>query len=227
MFLSLICRSLDLKLFSLMSPKALSRLFLGLLSFIVSTGFLSAQEERREVEVRSTRFDLTRPTLGDSGDDWLEAEVELNVNGSADPTKLNPRYVDNVLVVLSLSFEVSGSTGETELRFYQAEAEMPTLDSTRYTVRFYLPPEVVDRDGLRSRPHAYLVDLFVDGRRQVPARANMDPLLFTDSVRESFRLRIARDAPDNDGVLLPVYLTPFAHQYPRETPSFIRRAPGR
>lgn len=207
-----------------MLPGPLYRLFLGLLFFSLSTGFLTAQEAGRQVEVNLVRFQSVRPPVG--GDNWTEAEIRLNVLGPVDPAAVNPRYVDKVRIVLNLSFEVTGATGETILRFYRSEVEMPTLERGSHTVRFYLPPEVVRRDRLRTRPQAFLAEVFVDGRQQDTSRQSMDPLLYTETVRQSFRLRISRDAPDNDGILLPIYLTPFANQYTRDTPSFIRRSPG-
>ena len=55
-----------------------------------------------------------------------------------------------------------------------------------------------------------------------PAKAAYAPALASAEQRRNFQTRAAPAAAPNDGVLLPQYLTPFVHDYPRATPSFVR-----
>ena len=55
------------------------------------------------------------------------------------------------------------------------------------------------------------------------ARSGYAASLPAAEARKSFQTRAAAGAAANDGLLQPQFLTPFAHEYPRATPSFVRR----
>ncbi len=183
---------------------------------------LQAEEEEGQVEVQRVRFSNAQPA--GSGRTWREIEVQLNVRGPADRNVINPRYVDNIDVELNLSFEVSRGEVETT-RFYRSAVAIPTLERGRHTVHFYLPPEVVSRDRISGDPQAYLVNLSVDGVQQNLSSSALSRILERESVRESFQGRVESEAGVNDGILLPIHLTPFVNdrQYLREMPSVRRQ----
>ena len=192
-----------------------SRFALGFM--LVGTAALAAEE----VEVSGVRF--TPSAYASNGVSWFETDIALDVRpGPAAPG----RMVSRVRVVLTLQFEVpAAASAERRSEFYRAEAECVALDAGRADVRFYLPPELVRRDQLHGEPRWWGVELAVGGRPVAPSRAAYSSNLATAEARKSFLARAATAAAANDGVLLPQFLTPFAYDYPRATPSFMRREP--
>ena len=89
-------------------------------------------------------------------------------------------------------------------------------------MRFYLPAEIVKRDQLHGDPRHWGVELAVEGRPLPAGRSAYSSNLAGAEARLAFQKR-APAAAVNDGVLVPQYLSPFAGEYPRATPSFVRR----
>lgn len=173
----------------------------------------------QEVEVTAVRFNRVRPSIGSAGN-WLEASVALNVRPAAGSPG---QTVGRVRVSLLLGYDVPAAAGaDRRSVHYRAEAECVALESGRADVRFYLPPEIVRRDQVQE-PRWWAVELTVGGRPVAAGRGAYATALATPEQRRQFQSRAAVDAAANDGVLLPQYLTPFANDYPRATPSFIRR----
>ncbi len=174
-----------------------------------------------EVEVSNVRFNSARAP-NHAPDAWFEAEVVLNV---APPPSAPGRMVSRVRVALSLGWELSAPAGGVRrIEYYRAEAECVALEAGRADVRFYLPPELVKRDQLHGAPKFWTIDLAVGGRALPAARtASAAPLAADAAARRAFQTAVAAGAPANDGLLQPQYLTPFALEYPRATPSFVRR----
>ncbi|MDO8545236.1 MAG: hypothetical protein Q7S40_32750 [Opitutaceae bacterium] len=182
-------------------------------------GFLTAAITgfAEEVEVTTVRFSNLR---GGNGS-WLEAAVALNVRP---PANSPAQLVSRVRVTLVLALEVPASAGaERRVEHYRARAECVALGVGRTDVRFYLPPEVVRRDQLRGDPRSWGVELAVGGRAVPASRGAYTAALATAEQRKTFQTKAATEAPGNDGILLPQYLTPFANENPRATPSFVRR----
>lgn len=178
-----------------------------------------------DVEVTSVRFSNQRApaslTGSSGGGNWLEAEVQLGVR----PPPGSPgQMVSRVKVALLVGFELPAvAGGERRLEHFRAEAECVALDSGRADVRFYLPPEIVKRDGLHGDPKYWGVELTVAGKPVVAARTAYASSLASADQRKNFQSKASQAAAANDGILQPQYLTPFAGQYPRATPSFVRR----
>lgn len=177
-----------------------------------------------DVEVASVRFSNQRPpaTLSGGGTaNWWEAEVTLNVRP---PAGSPGQMVSRVRVSLLVGFELPAiAGGERRLQHYRAEAECVALESGRADVRFYLPPEIVKRDQLHADPRYWGVELAVGGKPVTAARTAYATTLGSAEQRKNFQSKAGPAAAANDGILLPQYLTPFANQYPRATPSFVRR----
>lgn len=174
----------------------------------------------QEVEVTTVRFTNVRAPQGAPGS-WLEADVTLAVR----PPPGSPgQMLSRVKVAVLLGFELPAPAGgERRIEHYRAEVECVALESGRADVRFYLPPELVKRDQLHGDPKYWGVELAVGGRAIPAGRAAYATTLANADQRKNFQVRGTAAAATNDGVLLPQYLTPFAHEYPRATPSFVRK----
>lgn len=174
----------------------------------------------QEVEVATVRFANLRSPTGSNGT-WLEADVQLNVR----PGPTAPRdIVSRVRVTILLGFELPAPAGgERRIEHYRAEAECVALDAGRADVRFYLPAELVKRDQLHGDPKYWGVELSVAGKVLQAGRSAYSPALASADQRKNFQNRGGAAAAANDGLLQPQYLTPFVNEYPRATPSFVRR----
>lgn len=173
----------------------------------------------QEVEVATVKFSSLRAPNGSAGT-WVENEITLIVK----PVAGTPgQMVSRVRVGVLLGFELPATAGSTRrLEHYRAEAECVALEPGRATVRFYLPPELVKRDQLHGDPRYWGVELAVGGRPVPAVKAAYALSLASPEQRKNFQTRGAAAAAANDGILLPQFLSPFANEYPRATPSFVR-----
>lgn len=191
-----------------------------LLFALALTGLAALRAAEQEVEVTTVRFMNVRAPTGSNGT-WLEADITLNVK----PVVGNPsQMVSRVRVTLLTGFELPGTaSGERRLEHFRAEAECVALEPGRVEVRFYLPPEIVKRDQLHGDPKYWGIELAVGGKALAPTRAAYVAALATAEQRKNFQTRGSAAAAANDGVLQPQFLTPFVNEYPRATPTFVRR----
>ena len=167
------------------------------------------------VGVREIEFD--RLNGNSSSGDWLECTIEVEVRrDSQDPTRKNPSYLDDLVVKLMLGVEVESESGKT-FEFFRSEASLVSLKEGRHYIRFYLPPEIVERDRVRNEVHSFLVQLARSGG---PVFETVSRQLERPQVKDSFLKRIEEESSQNDGILLPQFKTPFSDAYPRETPSY-------
>lgn len=170
-----------------------------------------------EVNVTRVSFEPARSPV--DAQVWYEAEIVLAIRPAA---AAKTRYVDRVRVTLSLGC-VPGSGTERAPVFYRATAEWVAAEEGNATMRFYLPPEVVQRDGLRGDAKYYGVEIEAGGKVQALGRDAISSQTLTSAeALTAFQQRVARDAPANDGVLVPQFLTPFAYDARRPSPSFLR-----
>ncbi len=180
----------------------------------------------QDVEVTGVKFANVRPpanlsSAGGATGAWFEADVALVVKP---PAGSPGQMVSRVRVSLLVGFELPGSAGgERRLEHYRAEVECVALEPGRADVRFYLPPELVKRDQLHGDPKYWGVELAVAGKPATPGRAAYSATLATADQRKNFQTRAGQLAAPNDGILQPQFLTPFVNEYPRATPSFVRR----
>jgi hypothetical protein len=170
-----------------------------------------------EVAVRNVRFERVREQGG-----WLEAGVHVAVAPSAN----GARHADRVRVALAMAYETEQGN-ETTLRCYTAVAEAITLPVGTSVIRFYLPPEVVARDRVRVEALHWQVEIEQGGRAVPSGGDGMSTSLRNPERLRGFKARVERDAPGNRGILVPQYLSPFAHDPRRPAPAFVRReTPG-
>lgn len=178
----------------------------------------SASAEAPEIEVASVKFDT--PRIG--GESWYEAAVELSVRPGGRP--VSGQFVDRVRVVLNLGFEVADEKGGKRKVFYRSAAEAVTLEGgSKPVFRFYLPPELVRRDKLRTDADYHAVEIEIAGRALPAVRANLSKEIKTPEILTSFLSAVNAEAGANEGILVPQYLTPFAFDSQRRSPGFIRR----
>jgi hypothetical protein len=173
----------------------------------------AAKISANAIEVTGVRF--ASATHGNnSANSWNETEIEINVKPAA--TKGDSRFANRVRITLT----IAADGPENALVYYRATAEAVALQEGRSKVRFYLPPEIVRRDTLRTEPKLWAVDIVAAGQPMTSSRlaANMS----TPAARADFLKKAAASAPANDGILVPQYLTPFAFDIDRPSPAFVR-----
>ncbi len=179
------------------------------------------------VSVQNVRFARDRAPGMDGH--WLETAVELRGGPSVEGGEGHAaRFNSRIEVIFQAAYAVGDATA-AGYEFYRSRAEIAALaQNQRVFVYFYLPPEIVDRDRLQREPYAWRVALSVDGQPLPNAPEQYSRNLGDPQAAQSFLRHMTENAPKNDGVLLPIYLTPF---YQRESgrfrnlPSFIRREP--
>ncbi len=173
-----------------------------------------------DVEVSTVRFGSVRAPTGSNGT-WLEADIALTAKP---PSGAAGQMVPRVRVALLVGFELPATSGaERRLEYYRAEAECVALEPGRANVRFYLPPELVKRDQLHGDPKYWGIELTAAGRPMPPSRAAYATSLAGMEQRKNFQAKGGTAAAGNDGLMQPQFLTPFVNEYPRATPSFVRR----
>ena len=200
--------------------------FLALAALVVVP--LSHARDSIPMEVERVNFSSER--AGNRGN-WQEIEIQLQINGySSDQAKAlelnNPNFLNDIEVILHLAYNVrtpegrvaEDDQGEPKLVFYSSEVEIASLErnARNNQVLFYLPPEIVKRDRIRAaqEPARFLIELRADGR-EIPfsgrsARRMSDDLMNREAVSE-FTSRVRSEASRNEGILMPIYKTPFWH----------------
>lgn len=172
-----------------------------------------------QLEVASVKFGSARSEGG--ADYWMESVIELDVKPGG--KAVSGEFLNRVRVTLSLGLQLGGGGAEKVYSFYKSSAEMISVEGGKAFVRFYLPPEVVKRDKLRGDPEYFLVELEIGGQPQKITLNNTSKKINSADVLGFFKGKIGSEAVTNDGVLMPQYLTPFASDSRRPSPTFLRR----
>ena len=185
---------------------------LGLASAVA--GWAQTGAARPKAEVRTVRFALAN--VPDATARWLETDVEVEIR----PPPGRSGFLDRVKVALSLGLKAADGT----YRFYRAEAEAVSVEAGVAHFRFYLPAEIIRRDGLHADAEFWLAEIGAGGEPQANTTRNASLSLREPERLRNFQAKVAAEAPANDGVLQPQHLTPFAAQYGGTTPTMVRRA---
>ena len=182
---------------------------------LVSASLINASGAFASVSVRDVEFNRVDDQT--SSDDWLECSIEVEVRrDTQDLTRRRPDYVDDLVVELMLGVE-SNVRGQNGFEFFEAEAALVSLKEGRHLVRFYLPPEIVERDSVRNEVHSFLIRLTRSG---TVVEEQVSRELEGTNVLDSFLNRVDSEAAHNNAILLPQFKTPFRIAYPGKTPSF-------
>lgn len=167
------------------------------------------------VGVRDIEF--SRMAADSRTGEWLECAIEVEVRrDTRDPSRKDPSWVDDLVVTLMLGIESPNDSGPS-FEFFRSEASLVSLEEGRHFIRFYLPPEIVERDRIRNEVHSFIVQLTRSGAL---VYESVSEQLERPQVKQSFLRRLEAEASSNDGILLPQSKTPFFNAYARETPSF-------
>lgn len=203
--------------------KLITPLRFGLALLLSAAGVLSTNAQTPAapvlVEVENVRFDSNVRGMN-PGDNWYEVTIE--VDAKPDKPKGTNRHVNRVRATLSLGIETTDADGQTGFTFYRASAEAVALEQGKSFFRFYLPPEVVKRDGIRGDAKYYAVDLEADGKQQTPSRKSVSSAFTSPASLQKFQSEVSSGAGANDGILQPQYLTPFAFAGGKPAPTMIR-----
>jgi hypothetical protein len=154
-------------------------------------------------------------------DSWLEAEIELDVKPGG--KVISGEFLNRVRITLSFKIEATDSKGAKRELFYKSVAETVALEAGKTRIRFYLPPELVKRDKIKTDIKFYLVELEVDGQSQPFVRSNASNDFLNMEWVKSFQTKVAAESAANDGLLMPQYLTPFYGDAQRPSPTYLRR----
>jgi len=169
-----------------------------------------------DVEVSSVRFAKVRSDR--TRENWFEMSVELRVKGNSRRDVMSPRFLDQVGVRVGVASQLGGGAS-TQFNYYSCSVEASTLERGQAVFRFYLPPAVMERDGLGSpRPFAYAVRLSVAGQAVAIGRDQVSRNLMDAERLKRFWELVETEGARESGTLLPQYLTPFRDEYPGDTP---------
>ena len=166
-------------------------------------------------------------------------EVRLKALGNAkllaDPAAVVPNkdWVDKVKVTVTLAYESTspqakkmGNAGQS-FAFYRSSATILTMKRDgQASVFFYLPGDVVERDGLKKDPYGYLVELEVDGTPVVidkfgGAGRAVSKTIKSQQVMAGFKDMAGQGVMENAGILRPQYQVPFEREHSL-TPTLLR-----
>lgn len=194
-----------------------------LLSLWVAPGARAGRPQ--PVSVRSVTFNEAR--LPSQKEPYYEIAIRLRGERVTDAGGESDFY-RAIDVRLELGFVVGRGEHERQ-EFYRSRAQLVGLSvREEKTVYFYLPPEIVRRDRLSRAPVAWRVSLGVNGEALRHEPGSYSGSLGEVSAARLFMSRMERHAPRNDGLLLPIYLTPFYSEQARrleESPSYMRSDP--
>ena len=199
--------------------KLVPLIWAGLTVCIAAPSTGGAQTSAPAVSVRSVKFNY--PRIDGAKSFAMEVEIELDVPGTTEPGH-NPRFVDAVRVALMLGVQARGHEGG-DLQYYYADAGFVTLETGTRFARFYLPPEIVKRDGLAGDAFAYCVELAVDGRELPMQRADLSETLRSRDRLEAFRQRVAEARSVTHGILVEQHQFMTGLSDRRETSSVVRK----
>ena len=179
-----------------------------------------AQSATPEISIRSVKFSYPRVD-GQQGT-AMETEIELDVRGTT-VTGHNPRFVDDVRVVLMLAVQARGRAG-ADFQFYYADVEFVTLETGTRFARFYIPPEVVKRDSLSGDAYAFYVELSVGGQVLAPQRGNLSGTLRDRARFDVFQQKVTEARSTTDGILVEQHGFMTGLRDARDTSSVVHKA---
>ncbi|MGF1530676.1 MAG: hypothetical protein ACFCU4_04885 [Puniceicoccaceae bacterium] len=162
---------------------------------------------------------VNRIQFSRTSSDWIQAEIRLDIRDV--PAALqprNPKFADDVTVRLTLAFEDSTpSRPETPFRFFQAQTDIISMESRKpYTIYFFLPAEIRDRDDLGKDPFAGLVELSIGGREiPIVPKDNLIGNLRAGSVEEFLRMANSQSSETEGQMLGLAEVSPWIFQQTR------------
>ncbi len=160
---------------------------------------------------------------------WSALFLEFTPKENPFPLARNRRYLDDIRVMVTMAFEYEDSQGRDRYEFYKSEVTIITMEvGEKRRIGFWIPFDVVERDELPKEPSYWLVEFEIDGAAHPTQRDHFSRSIKSADTLNSFKARAASEAPNNEGILLPTYLTPYPLvTVDRNTPAFRRYEPKR
>jgi hypothetical protein len=177
---------------------------------------VAGAKDRVAITVKDVKFDRTS-----SG--WITADVEFQAGDfAASPDARKKDYLNRVKLTLTAGYEdrdLSRSRKATTeqkkkpYEFYQRSVELAAVKRSKtITVRFFIPPAVVESKGFPAKPFAWMLEWEVEGVK-MPA----DPKLFPDNFSRELRTEkaftrfnnyLSTSKEANEGIMLAQYHGP-------------------
>ncbi|MEM8550247.1 MAG: hypothetical protein AAGF10_05595 [Verrucomicrobiota bacterium] len=181
----------------------LPRILTPLLLLVSSTCLLLGQGTM-PVTVSSVKFNKG---VGDFN--WSNVVIDLQVNNNPfEDSSLNPRYVDNVGVKLTLGYTIDRS--EKKFFVVQSDVMIATMEvGKKRSMAFWLPYDIVQRNNLGKTPDFWVVELTVSGQAIPLQPANASSSLPNADRLQQFMSMASQQLPQTEGILVPYYLSPY------------------
>ena len=112
-----------------------------------------------------------------AGNSWMLAKVELTAHSNPDAQAINPKWVKDVSVTLTLGWGTSGTPPQLDLAVAATAKLVAVQVNTSTVVMFFVPPEFLQSgsknpDGLSasSQPTYYVAQVSAGGTQIDPGR---------------------------------------------------------
>ncbi len=192
------------------------RCCLPLLILVASLLHLQAQTD--PVEVTDVDFNNN---VGQYN--WSNIAIKLRANDNPDPKALDPKYLDNIGVRLTVGYEIDKK--KKIFLFMQSEVTIATMETLQDKLfAFWIPEDIIDRNNLPKEPDYWVIELTVDGK-EVPMREkNTSRTVNNATMLSTFMSNASGQLSQTEGILVPYYLSPYG-PIDRSPPAFIRKEP--
>lgn len=135
---------------------------------------------------------------------WYEVAIELR-----GLRRELERLREPVWLGLELAWHLERGHARTAAVFRSEVRFLPPLSGEGQSVRFYLPPTVTERWELRGDPEAWRVRLEQGGVSLGQRRGTYSESLADPPRARAFAELLLREGTANEGLLQPIYRTPF------------------
>lgn len=196
------------------SPRKLPLLPLSLVLLFGCTSQIFAQSVSPAGTVDVSKVEFTEKV---GAPEWTAMTIEVVADAFE-----SGGWVRDIEITLLIAYE----TGSRSFTFYEASAELVALeDGEEKIVAFMLPREISEMFSLREAPDYWLVDVRVAGQSQSDEGArnrfsrNLDDL----SVRSSMRNQASAKVSETEGILVPIYHSPYPETFFESEPPAYRR----
>lgn len=154
----------------------------------------------------------------------MEMELEIDVRANANPAAANRDFLDDLKVEVAMAQNL-GIPSRPRLEYFWTLVELPTLQRGGRRLRFYLPPEQVERGRIiNDDPYAWYVRISGGNADNESRQTATEVVAVSGNLREQPRLDrflqlLEGQKETRTGILLPQAETPFRDAYPNDTPT--------
>jgi len=205
------------------------------LTSLVAFTALAGAIDRAPITVKDVTF--KRASSG-----WITADVEFQAGDFVTtPGARKKDYLDRVKLTLTAAYEdgdlansrkATAEQKQNPYEFYQRAVELAAVKRAKIiTLRFFIPPAVVESKGFADKPIAWMLDWEVEGVR-MPVDVKRFPDNFSKNLQDktkldSFNKFLMEGVKANEGIMLAQYHRPFtlAPKNDERAFAFIRKDP--